>query len=62
MGVYQSPSMVPSMMSELSANMTLAERLYNTVLVILDELLVTYHTSITDSWIKVTLYILVTFT
>lgn len=52
MGVYQMPSVVPMMMSELSSNMNIWQRLTNMVLAILDELLVVYQTSITDYWIQ----------
>ena len=53
MGMYQSPSIVPMMMSELSSSMTFMERFGNTVLAILDELLVKYQTYVTDYWIQV---------
>lgn len=53
MGVLQPPSVVPALMSELGGNMNFWQRLQNFLLVSLDEVLVTYHISITDNWIKV---------
>uniref|UniRef100_A0A6A7G7R0 UDP-glucuronosyltransferase 2B33-like n=2 Tax=Hirondellea gigas TaxID=1518452 RepID=A0A6A7G7R0_9CRUS len=52
MGVYHLPSTVPAMMSELGSSMTYWQRVANTVLALLDELLVTYHTTVTDYWIQ----------
>ena len=53
MGVSQIPSVVPMMMSELGSTMTFGERFTNTLLSILDELMVMYHTHVTDYWIQV---------
>ncbi|XP_018011670.1 UDP-glucuronosyltransferase 2B33 [Hyalella azteca] len=51
-GMSQLPSVVPAMMTEAGFRMNFFERVHNFVFSLLDELLVTYHLSVTDHWIK----------
>ncbi|KAF2361749.1 UDP-glucuronosyl/UDP-glucosyltransferase [Trinorchestia longiramus] len=52
LGMPQTPSIVPALMSELGYSMTFLERVYNSIISAVDELIVIYHFSVTDYWIK----------
>ncbi|XP_042212020.1 UDP-glucuronosyltransferase 1A9-like [Homarus americanus] len=51
-GVFQSPALVPNLLSEVGATMTFLERVWNTVVLLAETVVITYHFSLIDSHIK----------
>ncbi|XP_069955893.1 UDP-glucuronosyltransferase 2B1 isoform X2 [Cherax quadricarinatus] len=51
-GVFQSPALVPNFLSEVGASMSFLERVWNTLLMLAETTLISYHFSVVDSHIK----------
>ncbi|XP_069186026.1 UDP-glucuronosyltransferase 1A8 isoform X3 [Procambarus clarkii] len=51
-GVFQSPALVPNFLSEVGASMTFLERVWNTLVMLAETAVITYHFSVIDAHIK----------
>lgn len=51
-GVFQSPALVPNFLSEVGATMTFTERVWNTLVMLAETAIITYHFTVTDGHIK----------